>query len=55
MSAQVIGYAGCSTDEQGLNAQRDRLRGLVWTPQPDWAARSGSGPGNPAGLLASGG
>jgi len=26
MSAQLIGYARCSTDEQDLTAQRDRLR-----------------------------
>jgi DNA invertase Pin-like site-specific DNA recombinase len=28
MSAQLIGYARCSTDEQDLTAQRDRLAEL---------------------------
>ena len=32
MSAQLIGYARCSADQQGLTAQRDRLRELGVAP-----------------------
>ena len=35
MSALLVGYARCSTDQQDLTAQRDALSGLGVEAEPD--------------------